>query len=103
MKLFKSKEEKLAELEAELKSLNAEYADEINSYCKLKENIFIFLGFEIIDNEINYKYKSKNTLDGYVSYMPMPHKGYIDFKRARVDFLKFKRDLGLVGLKLEKI
>lgn len=103
----KTKEEKQQELQKELDELNLKYKNEINSYCKINNFIFIFLGFMIQDNRICVKFIDKNTLEDCSSYISM--NGFwikydtVDFQSARFEFLKFKRDLEQIGLELKKI
>jgi hypothetical protein len=107
MKWFKTKEQKLKELEEELTNLNTKYSNEIDSYCKIREYIFILRGFKIEDNKIFVKYVDKNTPKDYVNSAPLYYFhvafGHTDFKKARCEFINFKEDLKRVGLKLEKL
>lgn len=105
-RLFKSKEQKQKELQEELDKLQEKYSSEINSYCKIGDYIFILLGFKIDKNKICVKFEDKNTMPGYYTFVDMfwweLKWGFVDFKKMRLDFIKFKEDLNKIGLKLEK-
>ena len=102
----KTKKEKEEELQQELNKLIEEYSDEINSYCKINDYIFILIGFKIINNKIVILFKDKDTFPGYINSVPIYYfnmKYYnSDFKKARVNFIQFKEDLKKLGLKLEQ-
>ncbi len=99
--------EKVQKLQAELIHLKTEYANEINSYCKMGNFIFVLHGFMIHDNKIKVQLITPEYLLGYYEYLDINvfelKYGTIDFKKARHDFLKFKDELSKIGLKLEKI
>lgn len=101
----KTKEEKILNLESRLEELNIRYADQINSYCKINNFIFILIGFDIQDNRIVVKFISSDTVKGCVTIADLAifemRYGMSDFRLARVQFLSFKENLAKIGLKLE--
>jgi hypothetical protein len=102
----KSKEKKEQELQAELIQLRLKYADEIDSYCKIDDFIFILKGFKIENNKIYVHFVYKDTVKDYINYLELYWFGMkygTNFKKARYQFIKFKEDLKKIGLKLEKI
>jgi hypothetical protein len=103
----KTKKEKQRELQEELDELNSKYQNEINSYCKINNFIFIFLGFMVLDNRICVKFIDKDTPKNCSSYFDMDafliKYDTVDFHSARFDFLKFKKNLEQIGLELKKI
>lgn len=103
----KTEEEKKQELEEKAKALNTKYADEINSYCKIGNYIFILKGFKIENNKIVVQFIDKDTPKEYTNYIDLDwwdlKYGTIDFKNARYQFIKFKDELNKIGLKLEKL
>ena len=107
MKWFKTKQEKNQLLQTELVNLITKYAEEINSYCKIDNYIFILKGFKIENNKIVVKFIDKNTPEDYINYagiywFELRH-GHSDFKKARYQFIHFKDELKKIGLKLEMI
>ncbi len=103
----KTKDEKQQELQEELDELNLKYKNEINSYCKINNFIFIFLGFFIRENRICVKFIDKDTLKNCSSYFDMDvfliKYDTVDFNSARFEYLRFKQDLEQMGLELKKI
>jgi hypothetical protein len=94
-------------LQAKLIHLRTEYAQEIDSYCKIGDLIFVFHGFKIHNSKIHVSYLTPECVPGYIKienivWFEMRH-GTTDFKKARHEFLKFKDNLSKIGLKLEKI
>ena len=107
MNWFKNKEEKVIDLNKELILLIEKNKDSINTYCKIGQSIFMFLGFIIKDKQIVIKYKNENTLDGYNSLLDIDiwnlKYDELNFNKMRINFLKFKENLAKIGLKLEKV
>jgi hypothetical protein len=94
-------------LQAKLIQLRVEYAEEIDSYCKIGGFIFMLLGFKIHNSRIHVSYLTPECVPGYCKSEDIEwfelRLGTTDFKKARHEFLKFKDDLSKIGLKLEKI
>jgi hypothetical protein len=104
----KTKEEKFQELQLEVDKLNEKWKNEINTYCKIGNYIFILKGFKLdCENNICIQFVDKDTPEGYVNFNR--YSWFIlkyeqrDFNIARYQFVKFKDELLKVGLKLEKI
>jgi hypothetical protein len=104
---FKTKEQKEQELQAELIHIRVKYKEEIDSYCKINNWIFILSGFKIEDNKICVQFVDKDTMKDYTNYLRLDwfewKYGTLDFKKARYQFVKFRDELRKVGLKLELI
>ena len=107
MNWFKNKEEKVIDLNKELILLIEKNKDSINTYCKIGQDIFMFLGFVIKDRQIFVKFKNENTLDGYNNLLDIDiwdlKYDELNFNRMRINFLKLKENLAKIGLKLEKL
>ena len=105
MKFFKTQEEKTKELQNELEELQKKFSRQINTYCKIGDFIFIFVGFKIRDNRIQVIFIDKNTLPDHNSMMDLywfgQKYGHSDFERARIDMLRFKDDLKKINLTLD--
>jgi hypothetical protein len=103
----KTKEEKVIDLQKEVDKLNEKYKDIINYYCKIGSYIFILKGFKVEKNEIVIQFKDKDTIEGYINYIPLSFFSLkydtTDFKIARFQFIQFKENLKKIGLKLELI
>ncbi len=109
--IFKNKEvrqkESLNSAEQNIKILNDKYSDIINSYCMFYNYVFIFKGFCIKENIINIQFIDKDTPESYISL----HKLWIwelkygnsDLHTLRDNWLKFKKQLNGLGLKIDKI
>ena len=102
----KNKEEKI-DLQKEEDILTEKYKNEINSYCKIANYIFILKGFKHDDKYVCVKFIDKDTPKDYIMYLDIywfsVKYGHNDFSKMRYEFVVFKRDLEEVGLKLEKI
>ena len=107
MKFFKTKEEKEQKLQEQLIQLRTKYADEINSYCKVGNYIFILIGFKIENNKIVVEFIDKDTPEGLKNYIGLSWWEWkydtADFKKMRYQYIKFKDELKKIGLKLEKL
>lgn len=103
----KTKEEKTQGLQKEVDILTEKYKDEINSYCKIGNYIFILEGFKHDDKNICVRFIDKDTVEDYTNYLDIYYwsmkYGHSDFKKMRYEFIQFKNDLKKIGLKLEKI
>lgn len=108
MKLFKSKtkEEKLLELQKQLKGYE-------NTYCfdkyKFKEKssfndgVLIFKGVYIDKGELLYKFKTTSNIDGYITTLNTYAISIKRIKEMREDFLLLKAQLKHFGLEIKTI
>jgi len=106
MTWFKTKREQNRILLEKLEHLNNKYSDYKNSYCKIGDYIFIFKGFEILDNKIYINYIDKNTPENMYNrfeYYWWNIKYDVDIIKARNNWLNFKHTLKQLGLKIEVI
>jgi hypothetical protein len=102
MKLFKSKEEKLIDLEKEFNKLNDEYKDIIGKYCMIGTYVFKFKGFKIDRDKIAIQFVDKDTPNGYTNYMNfdawLMRYDFVDLKKIRYAFIHFNEELKRMGL-----
>jgi hypothetical protein len=99
----KTQEEKLLDKQKEVDKLNNKWVKELNTYCKMDNNIFILLGFEIWKNKVCVRYRDSTCVEGYDGMREEFWFGHRDFGKARRDFIQFKNDLNKIGLELKKI
>jgi hypothetical protein len=102
----KTQEEKIQELESEVDKLNEKWEDIIDSYCKIKDYIFILKGFKHNGSHVCIGFVDKDTPEDYITYDDIDwwyskHGGRIDFNSSSYQFTKFKSELNRVGLELK--
>lgn len=105
-KLFKTDAEKLLELQKKLEDLNAKYKQYEFSFCMYGTYVFVFKGFDIIDNRLVIKISDKNTPEDYFNYddfwkWELKYNG--DIQIARENFINFKHQLKCLNLEINKI
>jgi hypothetical protein len=102
----KTKEEKIQELQKKVNELNEKWKNEINSYCKINNYIFILKGFKHDGKYVCIQFVDKDTPEEFISYnryswWELKYE-QTDFNICRYQFIKFKDELKKIGLKLEK-
>ena len=103
---FKTKEEKLKELQEQLKEYENTYCFDRHKFNEKKvfnDGIFIFKGVYIKDNELLYKFKTTRNIDGYITTLSTDLISVNKIKKMREDFLLLKAQLNHFGLEIKSI
>lgn len=111
MALFKTKEqrrqEKQAKLQQRVDELRTKNISAKDSYCKIDSFIFILKGFSVGNKCVIIHFIGPDTLKDHVSSVDIDlfhmRFGHTNFKKARVNFIRFRDELERIGLKLSKI
>lgn len=106
-KLFKSKTKKKESLENKVIKLTEKYKHYLNSYCFDGNDIIIYQGFSIRNNELVLEYIDTNTPEGCVTFMPwwiLEIKYEHEFiKKHRIRFIKLRDQMQKLSLSVVKV
>lgn len=101
MKLFKTKEEKLILLNNKLKELEKRYKEFNNNIMLIGNYVFVFRGFEIKNNEIQFCYQDRDTPSNGYNLFPFSiwsMKYGNDFREYRKNWIYLKDTLDRLGV-----
>lgn len=101
MGFFKTKEEKLALQNAELERLKDQYKQHNYSLMSIGDYIFVFRGFEIMDDEIKFCYQDKDTPSeqyNLINFSFWKLKYGDSFKLFRKNWIYLKDSLDRLGV-----
>jgi len=105
MKWFKTKEEKLKELESKVKELNLKFKDVLHSYHVFNgKDIVVVNKFAIYKDDIKLEVKLSDTPEGYLtcfSYWYVEQN--INLEKTRLAFVKLRQQLNSFGLQITEI
>lgn len=102
--IFKKKEQIIEDKNKEVLILNETNEQYLNTFCMLSNMVFIFKGFELVDNEIQINIVSQSTPKGYISHKPFwiwELQYDNSLKTARMNWVKFVAQLNYLDIELK--